>query len=121
MSLDSPRKESTPTSRNQQPETADQAYSKEGMVVLQPVAMRIPNSHNVYSPSKLRPQKGVSYEEFLARYANHPRGIRICFDEILSPVTIFQRSALVTAYGFGLDCWYVVAACHDAKSDPSES
>jgi len=88
-------------------------------VVLQPVTMRIPNSHGVYSPSRLRTPKVVSYDEFLKRYANHPTGIRVCFDEILSPATILERSELVTAYGFGLDCWYIVVGYSDPEN-PSD-
>jgi hypothetical protein len=70
--------------------------------------MRIPNSYDVYSLSQLRPLVVVSDKEFLARYANHPVGVRVCFDEAPIPATIVQRSEFVTAYGFGLDCWYVV-------------
>lgn len=77
-------------------------------VILQPVVMRIPNRHGIYSPSKFTPKKEISYEKFLSRYADHPRRIRICFDEIPSPDTLLQKSELVTAYGFGLDCWYII-------------
>jgi hypothetical protein len=102
------RPKSTP--RAPLPEVAGQIRTQEGMVILQPVTMRIPNRHSVYSPSRLRPRKKVSYDEFLVRYANHPHGIRICFDETPSPATIFERSELVTAYGYGLDCWYIVVS-----------
>lgn len=91
-----------------QPETIDKTFSNKGMVILQPVAMRIPNPHNVYSLSKLRLQKTVTYNEFLSHYANHPQGIRICFDDELNSTTIFEKSKMITAYGFGLDCWYIV-------------
>lgn len=97
-------------SKNQNPETANGARPKERVVILQPVAIRIPNSHNVYSPSQLKPQKVLSYEEFLACYADRPKEIRVCFDEIPSLATIYEKSELVTAYGFGLDCWYIIVA-----------
>jgi len=87
----------------------DEVYSKENIVILHPITMRIPNRHFVYSPSKLKPKKIISYEKFLERYADHPRKIRVCFDETLSFATIFQKSELVTAYGFGSNGWYIVA------------
>jgi hypothetical protein len=82
--------------------------SKKDLIILQPVAMRVPNCQFVYSPSKLRPKKIISHEEFLARYANHSRKIRVCFDEIPSSNTIFQRSKVVTAYGLDLYGWYII-------------
>ncbi|MBE7550463.1 MAG: hypothetical protein HS126_05235 [Anaerolineales bacterium] len=88
----------------------DEINLKEGQVTLQPIVMRIPNSYGVYSPSKLEPQKKIYYEEFLSRYAEYPREIRVCLDETPTPSTLFQRSKLITAYGFGLDCWYIVVA-----------
>jgi hypothetical protein len=115
MSLKVPPNNSGSVARNQRPETADQDHPTEGAVILQPVTMRVPNTHGIYSPSKLRPLKAVSYEEFLSCYAIHPRGIRICLDETASPATIFQKSKLITAYGFGLDCWYIVIS--DGKSE----
>jgi hypothetical protein len=85
-------------------------------VVLQPVAMRFPNRHNIYSPSKLRPKRQISYEEFLTRYADYPRKILVCFDESPCSTVTLERSELITAYGFGWDCWYVVEAY---TSEPS--
>jgi hypothetical protein len=112
MYLESPSQNSTPKSSCQPVSTAGQSHPKGGIVILQPITMRIPNSHGVYSPSKLRPPKLISHEEFLSRYANHPKGMRVCFDETLSPATIFERSELITAYGFGLDCWYIIVSHH---------
>jgi len=108
MSLDSSPAESSYVPESQQSEGVDQTCPRQRMVILQPIVMRIPNSRNVYSPSRLRPKKEISYNEFLAQYANQARGIRICFEETPSPATIFQRSELITAYSFGLDCWYIV-------------
>jgi len=88
---------------------ADEVHPKDGVIILQPMAMRIPNTDHIYSPSKLEEKKVVRYGEFLARYADQPRRIRICFDDISSLETMLQRAKLVTAYSCGLDCWYVVA------------
>jgi hypothetical protein len=113
-------KESESMIRNWQVKIVGKIHPENGIVVLQPVAMRVPNSHSVYSPSKLRSPEAVSYEEFLARYANHPRAIRICFDETPSSTTIFERSELITAYGLGLDCWYIIAGYYSAENNLSE-
>lgn len=104
-------KKPTSTSGHQVFETTNATSHAEEVVILQPVAMRIPNRHGVYSPSKLKPKKKISYEEFLSYYADYPIKIRICFDETPSSATIFQRSALVTAYSSSLDCWYTVESC----------
>lgn len=77
-------------------------------IVLQPLAMRVPNAHNVYSPTQLIPKKVMNPAEFLARYADHARSIRVCFDQTPSSDTIFERSENVTGYGFGFDCWYII-------------
>lgn len=78
------------------------------LVTLQPIVKRIPNNFNVYFPSKLRPKKEISYEEFLSRYAQHPTGIYVCFLESPSVDEMIQKSKYVTAYNFGLDCWYII-------------
>ena len=94
--------------------TANEVYSaskvqpKEGIVILQPVAMSVPNRHHIYGPSKLEPQKAIRYAEFLVRYADHPRKIRICFAETSSVEEMLRQANLVTAYSFGADCWYIV-------------
>lgn len=100
-------------------ETASATWSREGTIVLQPLAMRFPNRHGIYSPSKLEPTKELSYDEFLARYADYPRKVRVCFDEAPSSTTLRQNSELVTAYGVGLDCWYIVVS-NGAKGTFSE-
>jgi hypothetical protein len=99
---------------------ADRTLLKDGIVMLQPVAMRFPNRYSIYSPSRLSPPKAVSYVEFLERYANQPIGIRICFDEMPSPATILDRSELLTGYGFGLDCWYIVIGYYGPHDIPCE-
>ncbi len=94
--------------RNNLSAAIDETTLDECKIVLQPIAMRVPNSHCVYSPTKLRAKKEIRYEEFLSFYALHPRGVRVCFDEFPDPATVFEKSELITAYGFGLDCWYIV-------------
>ncbi len=103
---------STPSSFPQHPThpTQNKINPREHLVTLQPVAMVIPNAHCVYSPSRIEPKKEISYDEFLTKYANHPRSIHVCFDEKPSSTTVFERSEIVTAYGIGLDCWYIVVS-----------
>lgn len=101
---------------NGQFEVVQEAYPQESMVTLQPLAIRVFNSHGVYSPSKLRPKKEIGSEEFFARYANNSVEIRVCFDQEPSEDTILDRSVPVKAYGLGLDCWYIVAAFEDAEN-----
>ena len=108
MSLYAPQKDSIPGQALNKP------ASKEA-VVLQPIAMRIPNRYGVYSPSRLRPPKTMLYAEFLSRYADYPLKIRVCFDETPVYDTLLQNSRWVTAYGAGLDCWYIVAS--DSQGD----
>jgi hypothetical protein len=91
-------------------EVTEKIYIKNDVVILQPITMRFPNCHGVHSLSKLKTQKEVSYKEFLTRYADRPRKIRICFDEIPSPDTLLQQSEFITAYGYELDCWYIVTS-----------
>jgi hypothetical protein len=109
-----------PPSKSQECESVDKIRPKKGGVILQPVTMRIPNRYSIYSPSRLKPKIAVSYEEFLSQYAKYPRGIHICFDVIPTPDAILQRTKLITAYGFGLDCWYIVAAYYDIENSPSK-
>jgi len=120
MSLESPPNKTTLVSSNQQIVSVDQAHPNGGTVILQPVAMIIPNSHGVYSPSRLRLKKEISYKEFLARYANQAQGIWICFDKTASAGTIFQKSQFVTAYSLGLDCWYIVEGYRNVDDDLSD-
>jgi len=97
-----------------------QSQPKDAVVTLQPIAMRIPNRHGIYSPSKIRPQKQISYEDFLSRFADYSRQIRVCFDEKPASETLLANAHLVTAYGSGLDCWYIVAAGSDDEATAGE-
>lgn len=72
-------------------------------VTLQPIAMVTPTKEGIYAPSRVSQSKTIDYEEFLEKYADHCKTIRVSFaaDGKSNPET-------VTAYGFGLDCWYIV-------------
>lgn len=100
-----------------QPESSARTDSEQRIVILQPIAMRIPNRHGVYSLDKLRPKKEINYREFLTEYSDQPRKIRVCFNEVLSPSTILQQSEFVTAYGYGLDCWYIIEPPETGSND----
>ncbi len=70
--------------------------------------MTIPNIQNVYTPSKVLLQKTVSRQEFLLKYAEHPREIKVCFVETDSPEVLVKNTQRVTAYNPGMSCWYMV-------------
>ena len=109
MSMNPHEKKSISIVKDGQPKVNENCL-KDGQVILQPLAMRIPNIHGVYSPSELSPKKTLSDKEFSSHYANYSISMRVCFDESQSPEELMQRSEIVTAYGFGLDCWYIVVA-----------
>jgi hypothetical protein len=73
-------------------------------VTLQPITMVIPTREAIYAPSRLKQPKVISDTEFLARYADHPRPILVSFEQDGK-----SNPQTVTAYGYGLDCWYIVA------------
>lgn len=70
---------------------------------MKPITMVRPTRDFIYTPSRLRPSKEIEYSEFVERYADHPRNIKVSFDEdgISNPQP-------TTAYGFGLDAWWIV-------------
>jgi hypothetical protein len=70
------------------------------MITLQPIAMLTPNSAFVYQPSRVSPVKEVSESEFLQCYADGAMALRVSMDG--------KHVEIVTAYGGGLDCWYVI-------------
>jgi hypothetical protein len=94
--------------QNQQFEVTDELSPNGGAVTIHPLTMRIFNSYGVYFPSKLKPRKVISYDEFLSNYADYPIKMRVCFDEVPSSATMLLRSKLVTAYGLGLDGCYII-------------
>lgn len=72
-------------------------------ITLQPIAMCIPTSQFIYAPSRLEPPRQMSYDCFLARYADYPREVLVSFE-----ADGRSRPVRVTAYGYGLDCWWIV-------------
>lgn len=116
MSLYPPEDRSIPQTNYRLHSIADKPLSPQSKIILQPLAMRIPNRYNIYSASKLEPKKEISYEEFLSRYSDYPKNIRVCFEETASVTALLQRSEWITAYGFGFDCWYVVMSIFENNS-----
>jgi hypothetical protein len=84
------------------------SLKEDGVVTLQPLAMRVFIPHGIYSPSQIRPNIRISYHDFLKRFADHSTLIRVCFDEEPMEDTIWENSQPVTAYGYGIDGWYLV-------------
>lgn len=75
-----------------------------GMITLTRIAMRVPTRQCIYAPSKTRPEpRRITEAEFMARYADHAHAAMVSFepDGVSNPQSI-------TAYGFGLDCWWIV-------------
>lgn len=72
-------------------------------VTLQPIAMVTPTKECIYAPSRIKQSKVIPYTEFLEKYADNFKLIKVSFepDGKSNPQSI-------TAYGFGLDCWYIV-------------
>jgi hypothetical protein len=81
-------------------------------MVLQPIAMVKPTRDCVYTPSRLRQERTIPYAAFLRQYADTARVILVSFDEdgISDPQP-------VTAYGRGLDCWYIVVPVTEAGGE----
>lgn len=67
---------------------------------LLPLAMRVPNSKGIYTLSELENIKELSISEF-ERYNGKDINVSLEQDGISNP----QK---MTAYGYGLDCWYLV-------------
>lgn len=79
-----------------------------GKVKLTRIAMVTPNSKGVYASSRQTGSKIISQEEFNAKYADSARSI-----EVSSARDGVSNPCRTTAYGSGLDCWYI------AESIPS--
>lgn len=62
----------------------------------------VPGSSWVYKDSKLTPNQTISTESFLTRYADRPHTIKY------SSTGNKRKWKSVTAYGYGLDCWWIV-------------
>ena len=104
---------------NRKLEILEEDYPEERVVTLQPLAMRVFNSHGIYSPSKLRPKKEVSYDEFLTRYANNSVEVLVCLEEESLEDTMVDRSQVMDAYGFGYEGWHIIDPT-SSLSTPSE-
>lgn len=88
--------------------TFDASVCLANTITLQPLTMRIFNNQGIYFPSKIKPQKVITYQEFLEQYADHPLKMRVCFDEPPSSKTMVQHAKTVTAFGVGLDCPHMI-------------
>ena len=96
--------------QNEQFEVMEELSPQEGTITMHSLTMRIFNSDGIYFPSKLKPKKMISYEEFLSNYADYPIKMRVCFDEVPSSATMRSRSKWVTTYGIGLEGCYIVVS-----------
>jgi hypothetical protein len=77
-------------------------------VTLTPVIMRFPNRYCIYSPHPQRACKQLPFAEFQARYGRYATLMRVCFAETNSTQVLYEQSLEVTAFGFGLEGWFVV-------------
>lgn len=73
------------------------------MIKLIPVVMATVTRECIYAPSRLRKPMVISYEEFLKKYAEYAHSIQVSFEPDGK-----SNPQLVTAYGHGLDCWYII-------------
>ena len=73
-------------------------------MTITPVAMITPTKESIYAPSRLSPPRQISQKEFVDRYADHPIQLLVSFDPDGR-----SNPQPVTAYGIGLDVWYIVS------------
>lgn len=73
-------------------------------MTLIPLAMIALSADCIYAPSRLRQPKEIETEEFIKRYADHPRRILVSFE-----ADGLSEPQMVTAYGVGLSCWWMVS------------
>ena len=66
---------------------------------LLPLTMRVPNRDGIYAPSNLENEKELSISEF-EKYSGKEINVSFDRDGISNP-------QMMTAYGYGLDCWYL--------------
>lgn len=72
-------------------------------MILIPVVMVRPSRECIYTPSRLSNPKEISKAAFLEKYADYPRSMLVSFE-----ADGFSNPKTVTAYGRGLDCWWIV-------------
>lgn len=74
------------------------------MVTLHRVSMVVPTTDCIYAPSRIDTElKRLSECEFLERYADGAQCMLVSFED-----DGFSNPQRVTAYGYGLDCWWIV-------------
>jgi len=83
-------------------------FDVEEMVTLHPLAMRIPNEHGIYQTSKIKQVETITAAELQERFGGCCKQIRVCLGDVQSEDELLAQSKMVIAYGFGLDCWYIV-------------
>lgn len=76
-------------------------YEFDRTVTLKPIAMIVPNKEGIYTSNKLEKPKVISQTEFLLKYSDHPKPIKVSEDGK-------NNWQIITAYGYGLDCWYIL-------------
>ena len=106
-----------PHQNYEQTKDSSRYYQKEDVIVLQPVTIQVFDGQSIYSPSKLRPIKKLPYTEFLEKYADQPKLVRVCFDKTRCSDMLFRNSEVITAYGVGTDCWYIDITAFDNNSN----
>lgn len=72
-------------------------------VTLQPLAMVTPTRKGIYAPSRIGKKRIITQVEFLIEFADNPRPLKVSFEPDGK-----SNPQIVTAYGNGLDCWYIV-------------
>ena len=69
-------------------------------ITLQRIAMRVPNRAGIYMPSRTQKPTTVDYNEFLEKYTNYVKSVKVRFASN-------ERWYHVTAYKNGM-FWYIV-------------
>jgi hypothetical protein len=71
---------------------------------LQPIVMVTPTRECIYAPNRLELPREIPEREFVEKYADHPIMILVSFEPDGK-----SNPQQVTAYGHGLDCWYILS------------
>ena len=73
------------------------------IVTLIPIAMVTPTRESIYAPSRISKPRVIGRAEFMLKYSDHPRQIKVSFEA--DGKSNWQE---ITAYGFGPDAWYIL-------------
>lgn len=73
------------------------------MITLTRIAMVVPTAQGIYAPSRIDKPRQITEAEFMTRYADQPHIIQVSFEPDGK-----SNPQPITAYGFGLDCWWIV-------------